>query len=481
MREGTEQATIELGHTRPEQYLAIREILDNTRMYRNAFLSVCGIVTNIQPAAMSRGTDLQLTFALADLDGTTVKVKFFRKEMMELPWVRREGDVVFLRNIKVTLFSGQIVLISNVQTEFNVFPKEWIYEPWYRQLYMTDLIEQASSSSGTYVLEPHLQQWAITLRSKYKTVYPDEFPKHRPDGPAMADAPENTTTNMHDSTSIKRPNTVHAIATPQFATTVHAQPGPSTFTNEAPTSSTGTTNKPNNVTTSRNKFSAIKDIEIKGSGSFYDLVGEVVKLFYSVRNDITELYITDYTENSILRDQQPEDFNFSSQSSSTFPLGCRTLKVDLFSPHSYWANQNISVGHYVFLKNVRVKWSSNGEAEGSVWKDGTYPDRLGVFLLSQSDPRWDTLVQQKKIYSAGASSTSTNTVEKLSKNKKRRLRREKEKLAKEKLENMRGNELQDSDEDITRTIAELKPAAPPRWNPYSTFDQKFDSIRKITS
>jgi len=471
MRPGTEQSTVALGRRRPEQYQAIGEILYNHRAYRNAFVSVCGVVTTIQPAAQTRGTDLQFTFTLADQDGSILKVKFFRQGKMDLPWIQRTGDVVFLCNIKVTSFSGQVLLMSNVQTEFHVFPKEWICEPWYRQQYMTDLIEQVSCSSGTYALEPHMQQWAITLRAQYREAYPNEFPKRRSDGPVMADAPLVTTTDMHESGRfdfIKAANTsIATAASPQSPATALTVSESLKTVNKSIAPSTLNNSKPNSPATSRNKFSTIKDIQIQGSGSFYDLIGEVVKIFYSPRTDITELYITDYTESTMLRDYQPEDVDSSSQGSSTFPLGRRTLRVDLFPPHSYWANQNISVGYYISLKNVRVKWSTNQEAEGSMWKDFTYPDRLGVSLLSQSDTHFEMLGKQKRVYReniASSRGTISNQPKKLSKKQRKRERKEKEKL-----KDIMEKEQQDCDEGDPDNPSELKPAAPPRWNTNGTF------------
>jgi len=466
MGPGTEQSTVDLGRRRPEQYQSITEILYNTRTYHYSLVSVCGVVTFIQPAASTRGTDFQLTFTLADQDGAIVKVKFFRKEKLSLPWIQRMGDVVFLRNIKVTSFGGQVLLVSNLQTEFHVFPKEWICEPWYRQKYMTDLVEQASCSSGTYTLEAHMQQWAITLRNQYGETYPDEQPKRRFDGPVMAEAPLITTTDTHEAGRVdltKTANASIAAAVPRQAFSINTNlSGSSTFANNTTAISTFNNGKSNSTSTFKDKFSMIKDIRIQGSGSFYDLVGEVVKIFYSPRNDITELYITDYTENTILRDYQPDDIDTGSQSSSNFPRGCRTLRVDLFSPHSYWANQNISVGHYVSLKNVRLKWSSNQEAEGSVWKDHTYPDRLGVFLLTQSETHWDMLVEQKRAYGGSISNTfSTSSNQPLP----TRLSKKRRKRDRQKLKMVVGKEQHDSCEDTALSSAEPRSAAPSRWNP----------------
>ena len=99
----------------------------------------------------------------------------------------------------------------------------------------------------------------------------------------------------------------------------------------------------------------------------------MVKTYYDPRRDILELYITDYTEHTSLHE-------YVAEPSWVGPVGRRTLRVDLFPPHSAFSKLNVGVGTFVYLTNVRVKYSPNGELEGSIFKDSRYPDKLCVSL-----------------------------------------------------------------------------------------------------
>ena len=135
------------------------------------------------------------------------------------------------------------------------------------------------------------------------------------------------------------------------------------------------------------RFSLFKDFNIQGAGSFHDLLGEVVKIYHDTPHDIVEIYITDYTEHANLHEHVAEP-------SWLGPVGRRTLRVDLFPPHSAFTRLNVGPGSFVYLTNVRVKWSPTGELEGSIFQDKKYPDKVCVSVCTYG-PQLEELQARK--------------------------------------------------------------------------------------
>src|ERR1700761_5679913 len=104
----------------------------------NAFLNIIGVVVDIQSATQTRTGDYMITFKLLDeklrdsFHGSQgLTVRSFKQDPNHLPPVRRCGDVVLLRNIKMSSFNQQILALSNFQTSALVFPSASIPAPSY--------------------------------------------------------------------------------------------------------------------------------------------------------------------------------------------------------------------------------------------------------------------------------------------------------------------------------------------------------------
>ena len=153
--------------------------------------------------------------------------------------------------------------------------------------------------------------------------------------------------------------------------------------------------------TSVDKFSLIKDICV---GQFYDIVGQVVKMYY--RCDRVDLYVTDYTEHHGLynyerQEQVANDHDYTSQASRRWegPPGKFTLLIVLQHPHSQWARQHVGVGDYVLAQNVRIKMNYPDQKyfEGGIWQDSINPDRVKVKLVEPAnDKRVQRLLETKQ-------------------------------------------------------------------------------------
>ena len=321
---------------------------------QNTDLNIIGVVTDCLPATLSRGTDWMCTFSLADSRvggyGEGLKVRFFRPRESELPAIRGTGDVVVLRNVKSKIWSGMTVIMSGWASSWIVFPASSIPEkppPNCVQLkYIKDVRAPVPTSAEML--------YAISL------------------------------CNAQDR------NTFTAPAEPRATLIPTTEPSLS-------------------GSNSRQKFSVVKDVVID---KFYDLVGQVVKIFPN--NGRTELYITDYTSNTLLynyewgregEDGVPKEGDphgylpRASGKKWRGPFGKMTLMVTLWPPHSYFAETNVKEDDFVFLRNVRIKYSGDVKLEGGLHTDRRDSDRIDVNILKDcSDDRVKDVLRRKKEY-----------------------------------------------------------------------------------
>lgn len=216
----------------------------------------------------------------------------------------------------------------------------------------------------------------------------------------------------------------------------------------------------------RDKFSRIKGISAgdRGSraGNFYDLAGEVVKMFYNSWGYL-DLYLCDYTVNKDLRDCQTDDFDGKN---AQRPTGRMTLHIELQQPHAGWTHDNVQEGECIQLFNVRIKWNQKGtgqELEGNLWEDKNYRDRVLVQPLPDTNKRYADIQASKKSYLANIVETpkaETKSSKKRKKNREREAKKaavnDEEREAKRRKLRDSGIHLEDSDsrDDATKEAAE---------------------------
>ncbi|KAL8728931.1 MAG: hypothetical protein Q9181_005163 [Wetmoreana brouardii] len=318
-------------------------------------VDLMGVVTDFQPPAKSRGTDWMCNFRLADPtvydDG--VKIRFFRPMETELPKIQQNGDVVVLHSIKVKSWSGMLIGISSHNTSWTVFSAASIpdKDP------SGQLNLNCFGAKGSSRPSQELMRYAIELGNSRDRTACD------------ADSPSSHPTSSHmQALAARSPNT------------------------STPSSSVR-----------KDKLALVKDVQVD---TFYDLVGQVVKLYPS--NGVVELYITDYTANSLLFNYVWGDDDMDSANRKwPGPYGKMTLTVSLFAPHSYYAQNNLQENHIVFLRNTRIRWSRDGKMEGSLHTDRLYPDRVDVTILQDHcDDRVKDLLRRKLEYTKKFSSES---------------------------------------------------------------------------
>jgi hypothetical protein len=166
---------------------------------------------------------------------------------------------------------------------------------------------------------------------------------------------------------------------------------------------------------------------------YYDVVGEVVKLFNRPGYSSTDMYLTDYTTNNLFFPYtttdagQPDldgshDPNYFTQKREwPGPWGKMSVQITLWSPNSEFANSNVSVGDFVYLRNMHVKYNEK-YLEGSCFTDKRYPEKVAITILKETDSLCAALIKRKRAYSSQARGSVPATESKAQ--RKKRLKKE---------------------------------------------------------
>lgn len=406
----------------------------------NTQVHIIGVVTDVMPPSRSRGTDWICTFSIADSTfggdyDQGLKIRFFKPTESELPKIQRNGDVIVLRGMKITQFSGTTMAISNRTSTWAIFPAN-------------SIPERALSNN---IQLKHIKEARAAIPSQEIMLYVISLFNSR----------DRSSFDVTSTEPMAKPQ-----ALPQ-ATSSHPSPSAAKGISSAPQAR-------------RDKFSLIKDVVID---VFYDVVGQVVKIFPS--NGCVELYITDYTSNNLLYNYEwgqdggeglsrdGDEYGYVSRTSSRRqwpgPFGKMTLTVTLWPPHSYFANGNVKELDFVHLRNMRVKWSRDAKMEGSLHSDRLWPDRIDVTILkdNRDDDRVKDVLRRKLDYTKRFKAQSEAFVEEvrgqkrkpegdekpLSKTQARKRRKqEREKLAQpQRQEAWKTNRSQGKENDNTKT------------------------------
>jgi protection of telomeres protein 1 len=266
--------------------------------------------------------------------------KWFNSQA-HLPDIKNIGDVVLIRQAKVTVREAPILICYSENTRTIVFPANFMhFVPGWGQVNFLHII-----SPGVNITRPSpqeqlhaefLQQWAI-------------------DEPNLASA--------------------------------HS-PMPKQQLNK--------------------KSELLKNVT---SSHYYDIVGEVVKLYSKPGSIWTEIYVTDYTTNNLFfpyktgdagqpdRDGSHDPGYLTEKKQWNGPQGKVTIRVTLWPPNSEFANNNVSLGDFVQLRNMYVKYNDK-YLEGACRSDAKYPDKIAIAVLKKTDISCATLISRKKAYLA---------------------------------------------------------------------------------
>ncbi|KAF2851500.1 hypothetical protein T440DRAFT_65549 [Plenodomus tracheiphilus IPT5] len=297
-----------------------------------AKVSLLGVLVDFKAPRRTRGTDFSQEFTLQDeFDGTdssrsSIICRVFKPSSDKLPKFSATGDVVILRNFKLSEWGMRVDCMSDSVSwsAVYIFPRNRIPTPELSQAYQ--LGNQRLHYEATHgAFEPTKQEQIAVI-------------------------------NMNAAAS----GSVQPIQ--QRATTS------SSFTSAAP-----------------QKLQLIKDLEFS---KFYDVRAQVVNVYYTNFGTV-DLKVTDYTENKDLfyyADPNSEDAHMVRDGHFTGPYGQLVLNVILYESNAAWARENLSAGDYIFLKNVRTKMSPANKLEGALHQDRQRPTQVDIRkLMNASD------------------------------------------------------------------------------------------------
>lgn len=163
------------------------------------------------------------------------------------------------------------------------------------------------------------------------------------------------------------------------------------------------------------KMSLISDMTFN---QYYDLVGEVVKTFWST-TDSVDLYVTDYTTNTALYLYEKSSMldTFDGYNKGwTGPSGQMTIQIRCYEPHAQGARK-LKEGDFVYLQNIHIKMSQINKLEGAIHQDPKYPEKVGVMACTNPG-QVHALKERKAEYEkkSGAALTDHNDPTNISKN-----------------------------------------------------------------
>lgn len=298
-----------------------------------------------------------------------------------LPRVQGIGDVVLIRNIKRISYKGREAnALSNRTTETLVFPAAQIPDPSFVKAYRSHLElkyipntpRAAAPSQSEQMYAIKLRQWAVDTLNH------------------SANGQTGPNTGLQANQGLPR----------------HIHPA--------------------------NRYSALVNVK---QGSYYDLIGQVVKIYIEPSN--VQLYLTDYTKNSLFfnyaENREDEDGNRGWQG----PPGKQTIQIHCYPPHSQFIAESIREGNDVFLRNVRIKITERSQYLTGTMHGDTHMDvnRVNIRLLRSSDPGYEDYMKRKKKYEANRAPRSKTS----KKNERKRIKKQQEKEAAQKQAELAGN------------------------------------------
>ncbi|OLL24907.1 Protection of telomeres protein 1 [Neolecta irregularis DAH-3] len=290
------------------EYTQIADLKPITQLF-----NVVGVIAAHRPVRLSKGTDYNCSMTICDptrsLLGSGLMCQMFRPNPKDLPDLKEDGDVLFLRSLRIQLHNSDNQGITTWNTEWCTYSRK-------------------GSKTVGFVLSKEELSYAKELLNWWKN----------------------------------KGGTIAAAGIP--ASEIAAKPKSKGFT-------------------------LVKDIQ---ESRFYDIMGEIVKLFTGNGNPVT-IYITDYTSNSLVHNVE-----WGTQQKWQGPYGKYTLQVSIWDIHAKAAQQTLKEGGFCWIRNMRGKLNQDGQLEGALHGDRTYPDRINVGAIKPHDSRLGPLIDRKRNY-----------------------------------------------------------------------------------
>lgn len=334
--------------------------------------NIVGVVVDHLTPTSTKGTDYVVTFTLIDskwkasfeVRGEGFKCRYFNADIKKLPRIESKGDVVVLKNMKITEWQGVPMAISTSSSVWQVLAEKDI-----------------PNGPG-----------------------PNVSPLALPGTPSLSKAVVEYATalcNDQDRTSFKNPNSVHSNTPISLSVNeVHAVVQAPPIESPHP----------------YRKFRLIQDLRLPGPEEprlFANLMGEVRKIY--VNDFRVELSITDYTHNKDLfnyehssegKGRDGDEYGYTTSKAHESwpgPWGRMTMVVSTWDTNAQFARTSLDVGHYVFLRNVHVKQDARGsKLEGALRVNKQQPDQVGISIVqptkAENDEHLKELLKRRREY-----------------------------------------------------------------------------------
>ncbi|KAJ8105572.1 hypothetical protein OPT61_g10094 [Boeremia exigua] len=303
----------------PPGFTAVRDARTN-----GATVSLLGVVVSLQSPRRSRGTDWTINFDIQDdfsagaVGGSSsMRCRVFKPTEAALPKITGEGDLVILRNFKLSEWNNRMDCISSMGSGVVVFPADKIPVPELSQAYML----------GTQRLLSH----------------------------ATPGAREPTTQEQKAVLALKHSSSGSAQAVHQYASTasLHAA------------------HRRKNALIKDLTFDRFYDIQAQVVNIYWSNMGtvELKVTDYTANKDLYLYADPDREPDMVFKREWPG------------PFGQVTLHVRLYEPHATWARMNVSRDDFVFLKNVHTRMSGAEKLEGAMHEDRQMPNQIDIRKL----------------------------------------------------------------------------------------------------
>jgi protection-of-telomeres protein 1 len=310
----------------PNGFTAISAAREN-----GAIVSLLGVIVSVKEPRKTRGTDCVSEFTIQDDFSTdaiggdsSINIRVFRPSLDKLPEVAGPGDVAIVRDFKLSSWGVRVDAVWVQRSAFFIFPATGIPVPELSQAYQVGTQKLPYSHSDSY--------------------------------------------------DIKHPTTHEQMAVIQLK---HQASGSVQQVKQYAASSSVRITAPD-------RLALIKDLDYS---KFYDVRAQVVNIYHTNFGTV-DLKVTDYTENDqLFRYVDPDDEDYGFQKVGwKGPYGQYTINVLLFGNNASYARENLAVGDYIFLKNMRTKMSRENKLEGALHEDKIRPEQVDIRkLIRESD------------------------------------------------------------------------------------------------
>jgi protection-of-telomeres protein 1 len=296
-----------------------------------AIVSLLGVIVSVKEARKTRGTDWVSEFTIQDefssdaVGGdSSINIRVFRPSLDKLPKVAGPGDVAIVRDFKLSSWGRRVDAVWVQRSAFFIFPAAGIPVPELSQAYQVGTQNLPYSHSETYgTKHPTTHEQMAVIQVKHQA-----------------------------SGSVQQVKQYAASSSVRI--------------------------------TAPDRLALIKDLDYS---KFYDVRAQVVNIYYNDFGTV-DLKVTDYTENDqLFRYVDPDDEDYGFQKIDwKGPYGQYTINVLLYGNNASFARDNLAVGDYIFLKNMRTKMSPANKLEGVLHEDKTRPEQVDIRkLIRMSD------------------------------------------------------------------------------------------------